>query len=307
MEKILVVDDHPGNIRVVAAMLQPNYNVLAANNGLRAIKIAEEAEPDLIILDVMMPEMDGFTVCEKLKSNEKTKDIPIIFITAKTEIDDVVKGFTLGGCDYISKPFNPEELFVRVNTHIELKKSKELLQKYIEELEAKNKELDKMSKTDYLTELVNRRFMIERIKEESVRNERNDEKISLLMCDIDDFKRVNDIYGHETGDLVIKEVTKTIKSVVSENDVVSRWGGEEFLILLVNADINIAREGGEKIRTAVEQSSIMTDKGNLKVTVSVGAAEYLKEVSISDNVNNADSALYESKNNGKNMVMIYKE
>lgn len=307
MEKILIVDDHPGNIRVAAAMLQQDYNILAANNGSRAIKIAEDAQPDLILLDIMMPEMDGFTVCETLKSNEKTKDIPIIFITAKTEIDDVVKGFTLGGCDYISKPFNPEELFVRVNTHIELKKSKELLQKYIKELEFKNEELDRMSKTDYLTELVNRRFMITRINEEAARCQRTEQKFSLLMCDIDDFKRVNDIYGHEIGDIVIKEVSKIIKGVIREYDVAARWGGEEFLILLVSDDIDCAKIAGEKIRSAVEQNKIVIDRGSLKVTISIGIAEYLNEISISDNVNNADKALYKSKHNGKNMVSEYVE
>jgi diguanylate cyclase (GGDEF)-like protein len=305
MEKILIVDDHPGNIRVVAAMLQPQYTVLAANNGVRAIKIAEDTHPDLILLDVMMPEMDGFAVCEALKKNPSTKDIPIIFITAKTEIDDVVRGFSIGGCDYISKPFNPEELFVRVNTHIELKKSKELLQKYISELELKNRELDRMSKTDHLTELANRRFMTSRLKEEAERGKRTGEKFSILMCDIDNFKKINDTYGHEIGDLAIKEVSNAIKNVVREYDVVSRWGGEEFLILLINTSSIEAEKAAEKIREAIEHNKIAIDKGSFKLTISIGVSEYLNEVSISENVNNADKALYESKNNGKNKVTVY--
>lgn len=306
MAKILVVDDHPGNIRIIAAMLQHQYTILAANNGLRAIKIAEDTHPDLILMDIMMPEMDGFTVCETLKKNPHTKDIPIIFITAKTEIDDVVKGFSIGGCDYISKPFNPEELFARVNTHIELKNSRELLQKYINELEIKNRELDSMSKTDYLTELANRRFMTTRLKEETARGERTGEKFSILMCDIDNFKKVNDTYGHEIGDLVIKKVANSIKSVVREYDVVSRWGGEEFLILLINTNIIAAEKAAEKIREEIEHNKFAIDNGSFKVTISIGVTEYLNEFSISENVNNADKALYESKHSGKNKVTVYK-
>lgn len=306
MEKILIVDDHPGNIRIVAAMLQQDYKVLAANNGERAIKIAGDIHPDLILLDVMMPELDGFTVCEILKKDPKTNDIPIIFITAKTEIDDIVKGFSIGGCDYISKPFNPEELFARVNTHIELKKSKELLKKYIQELEQKNRKLDIMSKTDYLTELANRRFMIERLNEEVARTEKTGEKFSMLMCDIDHFKRINDTHGHEIGDLVLKEVTKSIKSMVREYDVVSRWGGEEFLVLLIDTNITLAAEVAEKIRAEIEKSIITINNSIIKVTISIGVTEYSNEISISQNINNGDEAMYQSKANGRNRVTEYR-
>lgn len=307
MEKILIVDDHPGNIRIVAAMLQPNYKVLAANNGERAIKIAGDIHPDLILLDVMMPELDGFTVCEILKKDPKTNDIPIIFITAKTEIDDIVKGFSVGGCDYISKPFNPEELFARVNTHIELKKSKELLEKYIKELEEKNRKLDIMSKTDYLTELANRRFMLDKLNEEIERTEKTGEKFSMLMCDIDHFKRINDTYGHQTGDLVLKEVTKLIKSVVREYDVVSRWGGEEFLVLLIDTNIALASEIAEKIRSEIEKNIITINNSIIKVTMSIGVTEYSNEISISQNINNGDEAMYKSKANGRNMVTEHRK
>ena len=306
MEKILIVDDYPANIRIVAAMLQQNYKVLAANNGERAIKIAEDIHPDLILLDVMMPELDGFTVCEILKKNPKTNDIPIIFITAKTELNDIVKGFSVGGCDYISKPFNPEELFARVNTHIELKKSRELLKKYIQELEQKNRELDIMSKTDYLTKLANRRFMIERLNEEVARTEKTGEKFSMLMCDIDYFKRVNDTYGHEIGDLVLKEVTKSIKNMVRECDVVSRWGGEEFIVLLIDTNIISAAKVAEKIRAEIEKNIITINNSIVKVTMSIGVTEYLNEISISQNINNGDEAMYQSKANGRNRVTEYR-
>lgn len=306
MENVLVVDDHPGNIRIIAEMLKTKYNILAANNGQRAIRIAEEHTPDIILMDVMMPELDGFTACEMLKKNPKTKEIPVVFITAKNEIDDIVRGFTVGGCDYITKPFYPEELFARVSTHIELQHSRKLLKTYIADLEQKNDELDRMSTTDYLTGLSNRRYMMERLKEEEARSSRGGIPMAILMCDIDRFKRVNDTYGHEFGDLVIREVTGIICDNTREYDVLSRWGGEEFLLLLPETNLDGAVSVAEKIRKAVERKTITSGKSEYNVTLTIGAALYDHSVSISDNINNADEALYEGKDAGRNKTLVYR-
>lgn len=306
MEKVLVVDDNPANIRILAEMLKEKFSVLAANNGLRAIKIAEDYNPDIILMDVIMPELDGFETTIKLKNNIKTEEIPVIFITAKNDVDDIVRGFSVGGCDYVTKPFNHEELFARLDTHVELKKSKELLKKYINELEVKNDELDKMSKTDYLTGLANRRFMMERIKEELARKERNKTNMSILMCDIDHFKRINDTFGHEIGDLVIKEVTHHINKILRKYDVVSRWGGEEFLILLPDMGEKDACIIAEKIRKEIEISKVTAQKIECRVSITIGLTEYNEKISISDNINNADEALYEGKNSGRNKVSLYR-
>ncbi len=305
MEKILIVDDNPANIRVLAEMLKGSFSVLAANNGLRAIKIAQEYTPDIILMDVIMPDLDGFETTIELKNNIKTEEIPIIFITAKNDVDDIVRGFSVGGCDYVTKPFNQEELLARVNTHLELKKSKELLKKYISELENKNDELDKMSKTDYLTGLANRRFMMERIKEELARKERNGTNMSILMCDIDHFKKINDSFGHEIGDLVIKEVTNNINRILRKYDIVSRWGGEEFLILLPDIGKNEACIIAEKIRKEVENTKIQAQKIECRVSITIGVTEYDEKISVSDNINNADDALYQGKNSGRNKIEFY--
>lgn len=305
MEKILVVDDHGGNIRIVAEMLKKEYTVLAANNGHRALQLAEENIPSLILLDVMMPELDGFETCEMLKKNFATEDIPVIFITAKNSVDDIVKGFAVGGCDYITKPFNHEELFARISTHIELRKSRELLKQYINELENKNDELDKMSKSDYLTGLANRRFMMERLKEESAKAIKTKSTMAILMCDIDHFKKINDGYGHEFGDLVIKEITKSINNALREYDIVSRWGGEEFLILLPETNEENAMQIAEEIRKSVESTKIFTDKIKLTTTITIGLTLYNFLQSVSDNINSADEALYEGKDNGRNRVVPF--
>lgn len=305
MDKILVVDDHIGNIRIIAEMLKNDYVILAANGGLKALKLAEQNLPSLILLDVMMPDLDGFETCKKLKDNFITQDIPVIFITAKNDIEDIVKGFSVGGCDYITKPFNHEELFARISTHIELRKSKELLKKYINDLEEKNDELDRVAKTDYLTGLCNRRFMMERLKEESARVIKSNSPMSLLMCDIDHFKKINDNFGHEFGDYVLKEVTKAISSSLRKYDILSRWGGEEFLILLPEADQSTTLDLAEAVRKTVSDLIIDIEKTKYSVTITIGVAIYDSSLSISDNINNADEALYEGKDTGRNRVVLF--
>lgn len=307
MDKILIVDDHIGNIRILAEMLKEKYNVLAANCGAKALQLAEENMPSLILLDVMMPDLNGFETCEKLKNNFITEDIPVIFITAKNEPDDIIKGFNVGGCDYITKPFNPDELFMRIGTHIELKKSRELLKNYIEELEKTNDELDKMSKTDYLTGLANRRFMMERLKEESARSNKTSSSMGILMCDIDHFKKINDNFGHDFGDQVIKEIAKSINKELREYDIISRWGGEEFLVVLPETTEENAFSVAENIRKAVETLRIPSDRINHRVTITLGLAIYNSEKSISDNINNADEALYLGKDSGRNISILYKK
>ena len=307
MDKILVVDDHVGNIRIIAEMLKGEYNVLAANTGARALQLAQENIPSLILLDVMMPDLDGFETCQRLKNNYITEDIPVIFITAKNEPEYIVKGFNVGGCDYITKPFNHEELFARIGTHIELKKSRELLKSYINELERKNDELDIMSKTDYLTGISNRRFMIERLKEEITKSIKNNSSLAILMCDVDHFKKINDNFGHDFGDQVIKEVANTIKNCLREYDIISRWGGEEFLLVLPETNEEIAFSLSEVIRKAVENIQIPNESNPHKISLTIGLSLYDSSLSISNNIKNADEALYEGKNSGRNIVIVHKK
>lgn len=300
-EKVLIIDDHISNIRIIAEMLKDKYEVFAANNGIKGVAVAKESKPDIILLDIMMPEMDGYRACETLKSDIETQDVPIIFISAKNEMDDIIKGFSIGGQDYITKPFRPEELFARIKTHLELKRSREMLKKYIKELEEKNRELDVMAKTDYLTGLANRRYMVSKLEEEIIKPGLEYGDSSLLMCDIDFFKKINDTYGHEAGDMVIKKVADIVKKHLSEGDIASRWGGEEILILLSGKSLKISGEIAESIRMEIERMKTIDE---LSVTVSIGISKLNREEGIVDNINNADEALYIGKSKGRNIVVI---
>ena len=311
MKKILIVDDYPANIKVLGELLRGKYELLVATNGLKAIAIAKEKMPDLILMDVMMPEMDGFSAASVIRKDELTDDIPIIFITAKGETEDVVKGFDAGGQDYITKPFNPQELLARVNTHLELKQSKQTIKDYSGKLENANRKLKEsnaklefMASHDQLTGLPNRRYMRNRIKDEQVRSERSGKPFALVMGDIDDFKHVNDTYGHEAGDGVLKHISQIFMSSLRKQDSVSRWGGEEFLLLLPETDINGAVTASEKIRSRLEVESYEYNGGLIHLTITLGVFCYEDSQGIDGTIKRADEALYKGKKGTKNCVVV---
>ncbi len=310
MKKILIVDDLPTNIKVLGELLRGQYELLVATNGLKAVSIAKEMMPDLILMDVMMPEMDGFSAAEIIKKDEITSDIPIIFITAKGETSDIVKGFEAGGQDYITKPPNPEELFARVNTHIELKQSKQAIKDYAAELKKANSDLQELNAKlefmawhDQLTGLPNRRHMRNRIKDEQARSVRNNKPFALVMGDIDNFKHVNDTHGHEAGDEILKHISQIIMSSLRNQDSMSRWGGEEFLILLPETDIKGAVTASEKIRLRIESEPLDYNGENIHVTITFGVAVYDETRGIEGTIKLADEALYRGKKGTKNCVV----
>jgi two-component system, cell cycle response regulator len=310
MKKILIVDDYPANIKVLGELLRDRFEVLVATNGLKAVSIAREKMPDLILMDVMMPEMDGFSAASKIRNDKLTCDIPIIFITAKGETEDIVKGFDVGGQDYITKPFNPQELFARVNTHLELKQSQQALKDYSIELEKANRELKELNARlefmawhDQLTGLPNRRYMRDRINSEQDRSSRSRRPFSLVMGDIDDFKRVNDTYGHETGDGVLKHISAIINSTLRKQDLLSRWGGEEFLFLLPETDLNGALIVSEKIRSSIEAHPYSYKDKTISLTLTLGVAEFEESQGIDGAIKRADEALYKGKKGTKNCVV----
>lgn len=313
MARILIVDDVPLNIKMLGELLREQYEIFVANNGQKAIQLAAQIDPDLILMDVIMPDMDGFSTCRWLKSNKTTADIPIIFITARNESDDIVKGFEAGGQDYIAKPFNTQELYARVHNHIELKKSREAVAEYAAQLERNNdelnvllKKLEIMAAIDPLTGIANRRTAINRINEEAARYQRSGKNFCLLMVDIDNFKNINDSYGHEVGDHVIKHVVNTIQAHLRRHDMVSRWGGEEFLVLLPETDSLAGYIAAEKIRQCVETSVLRLKDLTVEVTVTIGGTVYDPDIDLDANINWADEALYSGKNRSKNCVVMAK-
>jgi diguanylate cyclase (GGDEF)-like protein len=296
--KVLMVDDTPTNLDILGHIMKMGgLSLSVAPNGETALKIISRDKPDLILLDVMMPGINGFEVCEKLKEDDNTKDIPVIFITAKVETDDIVRGFDVGGVDYIIKPFNEKEVLVRVGTQLSLKKA-------AYEKEALIRELDSLSRIDPLTKLSNRRDIFEKLEYEQAKFERYGKDFSIILGDIDYFKKINDQFGHDAGDYVLKEVSAIFKSSVRKVDNVSRWGGEEFLAVLTETNLSGAARVADKIRIAIEKHKFEFDKNPAQVTMSFGIACHAgKDGKIDGLIKEADKLLYKAKEQGRNQVV----
>ncbi|MCL2705729.1 MAG: diguanylate cyclase [Spirochaetaceae bacterium] len=293
---ILITDDEKTNLDILGSILSPVYNLLIARNGLRALELAEEHKPDLILLDVLMPEMTGFEVIVKLKESSTTNNIPVIFITGLTSAEDEEKGFLLGAVDYITKPFKQAIVKARVNTHIRI----------VDQIRT----IELIGLIDPLTKISNRRGFENRLNVEWNRAIREKTPISILVMDIDNFKGYNDTYGHQQGDAALKIFadisTKTLKRAVDFN---ARWGGEEFIILLPGTDINGATDVAERIRKNIEGVVIPTEDGvETQVTVSIGLHSVIPTTcavaQIEEFIKKADQALYKAKSSGRNRFVI---
>ncbi len=293
-QRILIVDDTPDNIRVLGTVLrQQDYQINIAQNGVQALTLTSKIMPDLILLDIMMPEMDGFETCRQLKKDPITRDIPIIFLSAKAEDEDVLQGFELGAADYVTKPFNPKILLARVKTHLALRQ--------------KTKQLQAFADRDGLTLLANRRRFDECLKNEWRRCQRAKTPLSLIMIDIDYFKPYNDTYGHLQGDDTLKQVAQTIAAVGTRpTDLAARFGGEEFAVLYGNTDHDTAIHFAQEIRQQIEQLHIPHSDSDISqvVTASLGVATCIPDEARSslDLIKAADAKLYAAKENGRNQV-----
>ncbi len=293
-QKILITDDIPANITVLGEVLREEYEIIIATNGEKALEIAaSEDSPDLILLDIMMPGMDGYEVCRRLKEDEKTIGIPVIFITAKNEIDDETRGLDLGAVDYITKPFQIPIVKARVRTHLELKR--------------KNDILENIAALDGLTGIPNRRQFDETVQREWLRCLRQGVPLSLIMMDIDFFKKYNDAYGHTAGDECLRRVALALKSSVRRAaDLMARYGGEEFAAILPDTHSEGAAFVAERIRSSVESEGIPHEYSEVAdhVTLSVGAATKIPQMgsTASEIIEAADKMLYEAKDGGRNSV-----
>ena len=305
---IYIVDDIQENIQVLGKILiEQGYNIHVARNGNQLLNGIQKMKPDLILLDISMPGMDGYEVCKILKADNSTRDIPIIFLTARTEKNDIVKGFRTGGVDYITKPFYAEELLARVNTHLELKRARDMVIQQKEDLQLKNNELYNMSITDNLTKAYNRRYMMEVLEKEFSRSQRHSSDLSCIIFDIDHFKKFNDTYGHQAGDFVLEETAGRVKEGVRKEDYFARYGGEEFIILLPDINIDMAFSAAEKIRMIVESSHYIREKLEVSVTISLGVSSFGRNHPKTQDelVYFADTALFQAKESGRNCSVIY--
>ena len=298
---ILIVDDVPANIQFLGKLLKAEgYKIAPAANGKKALEMIRKVKPDLVLMDVMMPVMDGFEACRQMKASAEMKDIPVIFLSARTESDDVITGFKLGAADYITKPFNAEELIIRVRNHLELVKSRRLIIHYMDEMGRQNALLEELAITDSLTGLYTHSYCIERLHQESANARRYQTPLTLIMLDIDYFKRVNDTHGHLAGDGVLKGVAGIIDANVREGDIAARYGGEEFMLILPNTP----REGGfaiaDRIRSKIEAERWEIE--GLTVTIS-GGLKAMENENATELIMRADANLYAAKEQGRNRIV----
>lgn len=289
--KILIVDDERFNLNLLHVLLREDYRTMVATNGEQAFKAASSGAPDLILLDVNMPGIDGFEVCRRLKDEPATRNIPVIFITAMHDAADETQGFDLGAVDYITKPFHSAVVKARVRTHLRLKQQSDLLERY--------------AFLDALTGLANRRAFDDKIVEEWNRCRRSTSPLSVLLIDIDHFKSYNDHYGHGAGDLCLSNVARTLSGCLQRaGDLLARYGGEEFVAVLPGNDADSAAVIAERLRAAVDALKLphQASAAGEHVTVSLGVATMAPSDASShaDLLAAADEALYQAKREGRN-------
>ena len=306
--RILIVDDHEDNIEVLKVRLESwGFLTDSAYNGRDALRIVHERPPDLILLDVMMPEMSGIEVARIIKGNAAYPFIPIIMQTALDSTDDKVQGLEAGADDYITKPIDFAELKARVRSMLRIKRLQESLKEREKELLEVNEQLLLMSQTDALTGLDNRRHLNDRIDEMFSHAKRLNEPFSLVMCDLDKFKSVNDTYGHQAGDEVLKQLAAILKDEAREIDRVGRYGGEEFMLLLPGTVVDAAVTFAERVRKRLEGHTFSFPDGTLTRTASFGVAGWPNpRINECDTlVRMADDALYVAKETGRNRVVCF--
>jgi diguanylate cyclase (GGDEF)-like protein len=306
--RILVVDDHEDNVEVLRARLEARgYDVRGANSGQEALDTVNQWVPDLILLDVMMPDMDGLEVVSRLKADRNLPFIPVIMQTALDSTERMVAGLEAGADDYVTKPINFAELEARVRSLLRIKKLQQALSERERELSMMNDRLLHISLTDGLTGVDNRRSLEQRLHEMFEHSLRLHEPISCVMCDIDHFKKVNDTYGHAAGDEVLKQFAEILKDEAREIDRVGRYGGEEFLLLLPGTVLDSAVTFAERLRQRVDDHTFSFEGGTLKRTMSCGVAAWPhpRVAGREEMLKAADDALYVAKELGRNRVVRF--
>jgi len=290
--KVLIVDDSADSLAIARAHLRKEgVDVVCAYGGKAALTAVKCEAPDLILLDIDMADVSGFDVCRALKDAPQSCMIPIIFLAGSAETEDKIRGLDLGAIDYITKPFDAFELRARVRAALRTKHMQDMLVKY--------------AQIDPLTELFNRRALMNRLRQEWERIRRNGGRVAFIMVDIDEFKRVNDVHGHRAGDSVLREVAAVLTRQRRESDFVARYGGEEFSILCFDCDAEGASRLAQRCRRDIEHISVNGRMEAGGVTASFGVADSVGVTSSEELVRKADEALYRAKNAGRNRVVAY--
>jgi len=291
--RILVVDDERSNRKVLSELLDEEFDIVLAKNAAQVFQRLDSQEKiDLVLLDIMLPDMDGYEILKKMKNNDDQKEIPVIFITVLDSAEDEERAFQLGAVDFITKPFHPSIVKLRVKNQIKLLEQKQML--------------EEMAGIDGLTGINNRRNFDTIYQKEWQKTRGYEEPLSLVMIDVDFFKNFNDLYGHGAGDLVLKAIAKAIeKSLNRPEDMVARYGGEEFVVVLPRTEKAGAMKKAQELRKSVEDLAIKHEKSDCAdvVTISLGGVTYQSgDGDPQELLRQSDEMLYKAKSNGRNTV-----
>jgi diguanylate cyclase (GGDEF)-like protein len=287
--KILIIDDSADALAVAKARLaHEGHEILCARGGRGGLETARREGPDLVLLDVDMPDMTGFEVCRRLKSDAATCSIPVIFLSGSGGTDDKVEGLDLGAVDFVTKPFDAFELRARVRAALRTKHLQDLLRDY--------------ALIDALTELPNRRALDERLQQEWARLLRYGGRLALIMADLDRFKRINDQFGHPAGDEALRQVAQLLAGGCRESDMPARYGGEEFVVVAPETTADAAAEFADRLRMSICSRPLQVHGKALEITASFGVAGHEGLQGPEDLVQAADDALYRAKSAGRNCV-----
>jgi len=306
--KILLAEDIAVTRKLVKKILEDKgYEILEAGDGQEAWEILQKEKINIALVDWMMPQLTGLQLCKKIRATEIPGYVYVIFLTGKVDVDNVVEGLEAGADDYVTKPFDKRELISRIDV------GKRFIQLHNKLREANHK-LQMLSITDGLTQILNRRALLERLEEELHRARRENVFFCLIMLDIDHFKRVNDEYGHQAGDKVLVEVVNRVKSKLRPYDIIGRYGGEEFMVGILGADKEKGLKKAEDFRRSVEEKEFEYSDKKLKITISLGITcqkigDTRNEIPqlLDDLTKKADDALYKAKETGRNKVVCADE
>lgn len=299
---LLIIDDSPTMRQQVISTLEKVRlfdHFLEADNGLDGFKVLLGNPVDVVLCDLEMPGMDGLKFLALHNAREELRDVPVIMLTGREDREQKIKGLEQGASDYVIKPFDPGELIARVKVQLKIKRLQD-------DLKAQNRKFEELSNTDSLTQLANRRFLMNMFEKEFHRSERHQHPLSLIMADIDHFKPINDTYGHQQGDVVLKAVASEMKNLLREYDLAARFGGEEFALVLPETDLLKATQVAERVRERIAAMRFAGALALLRMTISLGVATSPGSgiKGVNDLIRVADDALYTAKREGRNRVVV---
>lgn len=299
---LLVVDDSPGlrqEVLRLVSRLDLFATVREAENGIDAYKKVLTSPPDLVLCDLVMPSVDGFKFLSLVRARPDLRDIPVILLTGKTDVETKIRGLELGASDYVTKPFDGGELLARIKVQLKIKALQDALKR-------SNEQLRELSMTDPLTGLFNRRYFMRSLATEFERTDRYSSQLSFIMLDIDHFKHINDTFGHQAGDDVLRTMGELLRRELRNTDLPCRYGGEEFCALLPETPVEGARELAQRLRWTVEATAFPAQGHEVRLTASIGVSTCPSAgvASGEDLIRLADEALYEAKGAGRNRVVV---